>query len=84
MMTQEKKDLQKIHDDFLYQAKELNKIFQNPEYSAMLNEVIKAHQKEKDSGNLGHTSMAFFLGQSVVLAQIGSALISFMKKYEGD
>ena len=84
MMTQEKKDIQKIHDDFLYQAKELNKIFQNQEYSAMLNEVMKAHQTEKDSGNLGHTSMAFCLGQSVVLAQIGSALISFMKKYEGN
>lgn len=84
MMTQEKNDLQKIHDDFLYQAKELNKIFQNQEYSALLKEVMKAHQKEKDSGNLGHTSIAFCLGQSVVLAQIGSDLISFMKKYEGD
>lgn len=45
---------------------------------------MKAHQTEKDSGNLGHTSIAFCLGQSVVLAQIGSDLISFMKKYEGD
>ena len=84
MMNQEKKDLQKIHDDFLYQAKELNKIFQNQEYSAILNEVRNAHQTEKDSGYLGHTSMAFCLGQSVALAQIGSALISFMKKYEGN
>lgn len=84
MMTQEKKDLQKIHDDFLYQAKKLNKIFQNQEYSAILNKVRNAHQTEKDSGYLGHTSMAFCLGQSVALAQIGSALISFMKKYEGN
>lgn len=83
-MNIQEKNWKKINEYLLKQAMEIDKIFQDEKYSALLAEVIKTHRKEEKSHKLGSISMAFLLGKSDMLAQIGTELKLLLEKCEGD
>lgn len=76
MTEEEARDLKKIHDNLRAHAVEINRLLQKN--AALTNKIID----ECKHGTSEYTALAVEFGKSAVLAQVGKALIAYMKKHK--